>query len=175
MTAGGGWTALRHVTLESGHVRTSPRAEVSAEPLRALAPIVAAALDGERPELPVPSERPVTLRFTAAGAGWAEWAIEAGGWPLVSCRLEWTEPEPLLSVSLGAGLLAEPGASEWLGDVERCIAWAVLDRLRLRRPPPRAAPFADDHPLHALGFRPFTFDDFDPGDPQDWTGEDYCS
>lgn len=105
--------------------------------------------------MPIPSERPVTLRFAAVGAGWAEWAIEAEGWPLVSYRLEWTagEPEPKLRVSLGAGLLADPGAAEWLGDAKHCIAWAVLDRLRLRWPRGRAT-FADSHPLHALSFRP---------------------
>lgn len=78
---------LRHVTLDTGHVRTSPRSEVAAATMRAIAPIVAEALDGERPALPTPSERHVTLRVDAIGTDWADWAIDADGAPLASCRL----------------------------------------------------------------------------------------
>ena len=37
-------------------------------------------------------------------------------------------PPPWCAVSLQPGLLLHPSASEWLGDLERCIAWAWITR-----------------------------------------------
>lgn len=37
-------------------------------------------------------------------------------------------PTPWCAVSLQPGLLLHPTASEWLGDLERCIAWAWITR-----------------------------------------------
>ena len=128
--------SLRHVTLDTGHERTSPRTEVADATLQVLAPIVADALDGERPTLPTPSDRHVTLRIDAVSKSSVEWEIEADGWTLAECRLELAEPEPVLHVSLGAGLLAETDAAEWLGDAERCIAWALIDAMTEPRSDP---------------------------------------
>lgn len=37
-------------------------------------------------------------------------------------------PPPWCAVSLQPGVLLHPAASEWLGDLERCIAWAWITR-----------------------------------------------
>jgi hypothetical protein len=41
---------------------------------------------------------------------------------------------PWCGVRLGVGILRHPQATEWLGDLERCLAWAWIEADR--RPPP---------------------------------------
>lgn len=163
---------LHHLTLPTGHDRLSPRSEVSAGTLRALAPILREA-GGEipgiggghrvritraqgcavytvdcappRPDVPRPPLVTCWLAASPEGAA-AAWAdaerlylalSEATGplgraqrdlgteWPAQPAELPW------LAVLTLPGLAFAPAAAQWLGDFERCLAWALLEEGRL--------------------------------------------
>lgn len=56
---------LSHVTLSSGHVRLSPRAEVGGDVVATLKPIIARALQGS--QVPIPGYPGYTMRLDASG------------------------------------------------------------------------------------------------------------
>lgn len=114
---------LWHYTTTTGHGRASPRSEVSAEALESTRRIVQAAADNGDAEL-VDGYRLTAL--TVAPGGLASWVIAApDGAALVECRLT-PGDAPRLDVRLLPALVDHAAAARWMGDAERCIAWAIL-------------------------------------------------
>lgn len=158
---------LTHLTLNTGHTRESPRAEVGADILALLAPLVA---EGGGP-LPPPftgyrltivrgeDEAAGSAIFTFSGAGdlplatglvcWREAAssdawgkmadLLAGAGALAGATIPATPRRPSsvpwLAVMLWPAFMAAPDAAtwsavSWLGDAERCVAWALIEEGR---------------------------------------------
>lgn len=142
---------IHHITLTTGHTRRSWRHEIAPDLALHITAVLDESIcreDGE--PLPVPGYR---LRTTAQGRcavatvsaddempivtfGVAAHArCGAGLWQslLTLAAPATPEPErpqaPWCAVHLHAGIGLHPDAAEWLGDMERCIAWAWLDRL----------------------------------------------
>lgn len=144
---------LAHVTLTTGHVRRSPRDEVGAPALEVLRPLLARVLAGETVEVPW-VDGTYRLRGVADAGCCAlvllgdDAAIVAtigiGGDPAGSPAL-WRQlhqyaldaapvvtdpaappPVPWCAARLDVGATTHPDAMEWLGDLERCLAWAYL-------------------------------------------------
>lgn len=143
---------IPHVTIATGHVRRSPRAEVGDDVIRAVAP----ALD-EGGALPVPGW---SIVRGVAPAGAVLWTVEvrgiaavtvgvvehdaaaAGLWALLvdrqrrlggegTVRAARPELAPWLAVALHAeAVLLAPEDLYALADLERCLAWAWLERGR---------------------------------------------
>lgn len=135
---------LRHLTIDTGHVRDSYRAEVGDEVVAVLRPLLDRADAGER--VPIPGTDPPThMRAQRTrDRGLRVW-LEAGDDPLVDIAIApsslsgavlWSVLEqsgpppsaPWCAVALRGGLMSHPQAMGWLGDLERCLAWAWIDR-----------------------------------------------
>jgi hypothetical protein len=79
--------------------------------------------------------RPLVTFAVAAAAGATASALwlhlhveqEAAGAPLAT-DAEDPPPAPWCAVRVEPGLLEHPAAAEWLGDFERCLAWAWVVR-----------------------------------------------
>ena len=138
---------LWHVTLTTGDVRWSPRAEVA----DAILPTVAAHIARARRRGPavVPGQADVTARARSHGHALAvtlRWHDDdeiLRMWiaPTLARALElaapcdWMPaaamvPAPACLVRLADGLARYPAVAHWLGDYERCTAWAWLERSR---------------------------------------------
>lgn len=138
---------LNHITLSTGHSRRGPRAEVSGETVAALQPWLKAALkSGKNAPLPGDLGAAYSASLTLLD-GSLNCTVKRGGvplvhfavagrsrhatiWPLLA-RLagnpDLTEPgTPWLAVRLLPGLQTDVPATDWLGDFERCVAWAWL-------------------------------------------------
>lgn len=150
---------LQHVTLDTGHVRRSPRSEVEAETIPAVSRLLSLALAGDEAWIPAVEPR---CRLTAAASGRClvatVWGPDAGEqrvplatlgvagrstcgsrlWrrlhdgrpaemPALKTDAARVPPEPWCAVRLEPGLALHPEAAEWLGDLERCLAWAWLE------------------------------------------------
>jgi hypothetical protein len=162
---------LAHITLQSGHIRVSPRTEVRDEVLALLAPWLDQALASGKPmALPVQalshfsaraSEEDGALLITLFGPrgphvpgtpapgvlplvtlGVAQLSRHGEVlWPLL-VALPGTTPgikrpaEPWCAVALHPTATTYVGDVEWMGDFERCVAWAWMTR----RPALRAVP-----------------------------------
>jgi hypothetical protein len=142
---------LQHVTLDTGHVRRSPRTEVADHIVgmldgwidRMLAGETVAAgdigilLTGQRRGrcLVVDVVDQLTLDPLATiGVGthsrcggplWRELHADARATRTSADR---APPEPWVAARLRPGLVQHIGVAEILGDLERCIAWAWIER-----------------------------------------------
>lgn len=133
---------IQHYTIESGDCRESPRSEVSDAAIAALRPILVTGTH----DLPGPAG--YRLRVTVAVQSLAATVIQASsGAPLVTTyvAVEQGALDAILSstgarpavplrlpcclVTLHPTLALDPDAMGWLGDLERCIAWAWLESL----------------------------------------------
>jgi len=153
---------LNHVTLTSGHVRRSSREEVSDNLLAQLRPVVAECERAGEAEFPSPSGLMILRRIVESerpSRHVAVWAISepqgpalvtialamqaragAGLWrqlhaiPALATRADDLPPAPWLAALLHLpACLPEPHpAVHWLGDCERCIAWAWIDEVYRR-------------------------------------------
>ena len=129
---------LAHYTLDTGHLRASPRSEVGPGITELLAPLRTPGLH-DVPGFAACRVRTAiidtTLRADIGGAGgelatiWVctgaaglERATYDAGHPAV---LDLALPACL--VRLRAGIAADPSAAHWLGDFERCLAWAWIE------------------------------------------------
>lgn len=138
--------AMMHLTLNTGHVRESPRSEVGDDIIDKLRPLV------QTTGGPLPHPRGYSVQITRAGRD-AMYTIsrvmddEAA--PLVTCGLAVDDPAavwhalvqctggaiqaemppvtPWLGVVIHPVALLAPAALNWLGDAERCIAWALIE------------------------------------------------
>jgi len=132
--------ALCHYTLETGDIRRSPRSEVGDDVIRALRPMLACGT------YDVPGVDEHTCRVTTAGRVLLA-TVFVGSAPLVTfgCAVDVAGLRALcelMHVQPGADVWApaclvrvEPSAAlvghdslHWLGDFERCLAWAWVER-----------------------------------------------
>jgi len=143
---------ITHLTLSTGHARRSPRDEVGDDTLQLLVPwLRKAAATGERLPLPVAELAQYGL-IAMASDGALIATVDAGvGVPLVTIGVAQRSRQaaglwanlasifdvppglsppraPWCAVALRPALLDHPQASEWLGDFERCLAWAWITR-----------------------------------------------
>lgn len=142
-------TYLNHITLSPGHTRRSPRAEVSDETIKALQPWLKAGLKtGEDTPLPGDLGAIYSASLTLLDGSLnctvkrgelplVQFAVAARSrharlWPLLAGLAgnpDLPEPgTPWLAVRLLPGLQSDLAATGWLGDFERCAAWAWIDK-----------------------------------------------
>ncbi len=138
---------LNHYTLITGHGRLTDRSEVADDVIEALRPIVVN--DGGD----LPGGLGLVVTPSESAGGWV-FTVYHASTPLVTCGLAITPeaagevwpcllevgkvtglpilprqpPVPWLSVAILPGLnLFGMEMWEWLGDLERCIAWTLID------------------------------------------------
>jgi hypothetical protein len=132
---------LCHYTIATGHTRRSPRFEVSDGIIEVLRPLLAA---GEHDLPRFPGYR---VRVTIEGTTLAATLLSKCA-PLVTTFVVLDEPglegvltvtgcKPSGTISLPAALVEthptlalDQDAVGWLGDFERCLAWAWIERRR---------------------------------------------
>jgi hypothetical protein len=146
---------LHHLTLSTGHVARTLRADVSAEALAACRALIDAALaegiqpvpgvDGYLLEAAYHGGRCLVVHVRAAPStllvsvgiaahsrcGAALWrAITTSPGAPPGAERRQCPPEPWCTVQLMPGMGTPEGlaAAPWLGDLERCLAWAWIDR-----------------------------------------------
>lgn len=138
---------MTHLTVNTGHSRWSPRAEVSDRVLPLVAPLL------EPGEHPVPNLPGWRVVVPSSPAGWLA-TVYHGDIPVVTVGVADTPEAAAVVWDALAGLYAAlpvrggPGATErpdrlpwcaavlvtpaggqdWIGDLERCLAWAWLER-----------------------------------------------
>jgi hypothetical protein len=143
---------IHHVTLNSGHDRLSYRHEVADDIMPIMQDLLARMLAGGRVPLPVMDG--YSLSGAAEGRCLTATVWSDGEVPLVTigvagepeCGAElWRglhestdqplttdpaaqSPVPWCAARLEAPAILHPGALTWLGDFERCLAWAWLER-----------------------------------------------
>lgn len=153
---------LAHLTLNTGHTRPSPRAEVGDGTIAMLRPLV----DAGGGILPVPfamyrltvvvdDGEPDCAIFTVQRADndlplvtcFCHWGPGDGArfWAVVGTQLDTIRQgfprgalpdrlprrpraSPWLAVLVWPTALRDPEALGWLGDFERCVAWALIER-----------------------------------------------
>lgn len=146
---------IQHITLTTGHVRHTPRREVTDATLRVMGDLLARMLASERP-VPVPHVGPYSISGAASGGGLSAiiWANGPPPEPITTIGVApqpdgsatlWnslhqglttpvaTDPErcpaaPWVAAGLHAAAVKYPDAIGWLGDFERCLAWAWIER-----------------------------------------------
>jgi len=132
--------SLHHITLDTGHVRQSPRSEVSDAAVTLVRQQIEEALAGMSPEI----QPGYVLRVSAADGGMvATVATSALGplctltvasdarlsralWDMLEADAPPPEP-PWCAVRLYPALEADLDAALWLGDFSRVAAWAWLE------------------------------------------------
>lgn len=138
-------TYLNHLTLNTGHIRHSPRHEVDDQALHLTHRLIAAALDG-RADMPIPGYQLTATRFgrallltiwggddplaTIAIAGrnrdargmWAALIEQAQRFD-PAIRTDMPEA-PFAAAMLWPALGFEADAAHWIGDFGRTAAWA---------------------------------------------------
>jgi hypothetical protein len=148
-------TYIHHVTLTTGHVRQILPDEVSDEAVAAVLTLIERATAGNEtvplPALPgyslgaqasskclvvtvwadgPPSECICTIGIAAhsrCGAGlWR--ALHTWGTAPVVTDPDRCPPEPWVAAALDGAIVQHMDATEWLGDFERCLAWAWCTR-----------------------------------------------
>lgn len=140
---------INHITLSTGHNRRSPKNEVGADTIAWLRPWLDKLLSSSALlPLPEPSFAQYSaaahiahgglvitvfagadaiVTFAVAGRSrqsdplWAYMIAQHGAAPGLSAPAT-----PWLAVAVREGLAAHGEATEWLGDFERCVAWAHL-------------------------------------------------
>lgn len=138
---------LCHYTITTGHVRRSPRSEVGDDVISVLVPLLA---PGEHaiPRTPGYRVRVTIDRGVYAATVLSDRRADAAGAPLVTIMVA-TDPEgldairrttgahwaaaielPACIVEAHATLGLDRDAIGWLGDFERCLAWAWVERGR---------------------------------------------
>lgn len=141
---------IHHLTLATGHTTRIERGDVAGETLARVGPwLVALVESGEPAPLPVSdlahytahaSVQDGALLVTISGSaplvtmgvakrsrhGAALWPLMVG-LPGTKAGLE-RPGEPWCAVAIHPGVITHPDALAWLGDLERCIAWAWVTR-----------------------------------------------
>jgi hypothetical protein len=132
-----GPVGMQHLTLDTGDTRVSFRDEIRPDVIDVLQPLTATGTHA-LPQVPgctvkVTLDGPAALvtvfRDDAPLVMFGVAADEAGAaelWPLLNAQVPEPSAVPWLAVRLQAGLALHPGDGRWLGDFERCWAWAWL-------------------------------------------------
>lgn len=131
-------TGMQHLTLDTGHTRVSFRDEIRPDVLGMLAPMTRTGTH----DLPHPfagCEIKVTVDGTAAmvtvfrdDAPLVTFGVAADQdgadalWPVLGADVAEPSAVPWLAARLEPGLALHPDDGHWLGDFERCWAWAWL-------------------------------------------------
>lgn len=130
---------LWHATIQTGHTRRSFRSEVAPEIIE----LVGGWLKSDHFALPpgggyecVITRRVSNGLLAEVRNGQGTRLVEIGVanhsafaaelWEHLGGAPDARPHEPWCAVSLDAGLMEDPAATEWLGDFERCLAWAWL-------------------------------------------------
>ena len=148
-------TYLHHVTVTTGHVRRSVREEISAEALAVCRRLIDEALADTTRTVPVPGVDGYSLAAAATGRCviatiWADgppsecvatvgiaghsrcgarvWHLLHADVAGLATTAEECPPEPWCAARLEEDIVRHVDATEWLGDLERCLAWAWLER-----------------------------------------------
>jgi hypothetical protein len=135
---------LHHVTIETGHSRISTRTEVKNDVIKILKDWIHQALDPHTITVEVPSDAspPYTAMALYTGRSLLIKIInpqnqlilsfivsdrhDQRAWNLIMPETATVPPTPYCAVTLKPTL--DPALS-WLGDFERCVAWAWLEML----------------------------------------------
>lgn len=141
-------SGLHHLTLDTGDLRWSPRSEVADDVIALMAAHIANAR--RRGPAPIPGQPGYTARARARGAVLGLTARGPSDQPLIgvvvapgrqqALAATWALPAalaarvpplappdaPVCLAWLLPGLATAPEAAHWLGDYERCVAWAWL-------------------------------------------------
>ncbi|CAL8981524.1 hypothetical protein RHODGE_RHODGE_02851 [Rhodoplanes serenus] len=148
---------VEHVTMTTGDVRRTLRSEVADRDVAVCSALLRRVLSRtvSASTVPIPRRPGYSLGGRAAGGCMAA-TVWADGPPsvviatigiatrsLCGARLwrdlhrygsgpvvtdpAWCPPEPWLAVALERGIVAHVDATDWLGDFERCLAWAFLE------------------------------------------------
>lgn len=147
-------TYLNHITLSTGHTRRSPRAEVSLDTIKMLSPWLDACLK-HIDDYPLPgtlgSKHGFVMSASIQGGGLICHVGHVQTGPLVtfgvaarsrqsgelwawlcaqygSAQALVAPSVPWCAVALHPAFMQQHGASAWIGDLERCIAWAWMER-----------------------------------------------
>lgn len=131
---------LDHYTIETGHLRASPRGEVADNVIRQLSPLLRS---GDH-VMPFPDG--YSVQVTIEGTSLAATLRPTGGAPLVTVMVAVDEPGlariladtgarppkplrvPAALVTVHPTAALDQDAVGWLGDFERCLAWAWIER-----------------------------------------------
>lgn len=147
---------IDHITLTTGHSRRSPRAEVADDVVAVCADLIVRMLATPNATVPLPHPAGYSVGGIAAGkclvaTVWADGppsevvaTIGVAGGSKCGATLwralhKWGEtpvvtdaarmpPKPWVAAALDAAIVRHMDAAEWLGDFERCLAWAWLER-----------------------------------------------
>lgn len=145
---------IRHVTLTTGHVRDSWRHEISDEALRACQSLITQITAAEGALAKIPGVGEYWLSGVASG-GCLVCTVWSGPPSVVISTIgvaahsrcgsrlwhelhRWGEtpvvtdpercpPEPWVAAALDRGIAHHLEAARWLGDFERCLAWAWIE------------------------------------------------
>ena len=134
-----GKTGMQHLTLDTGHTRVSFRDEIAPAVLEQMKPLTVTGTH------PMPDPPGGTLQVSVDGSAVLATVLADDDAPLVTLAVAadadgaqklWrliggpdvAEPTatPWLAVKLQVGVWLHPAATDWLGDFERCWAWAWL-------------------------------------------------
>lgn len=107
--------AIHHLTSTTGHCRVSPRSEVDQLAIDYCKPLV---VDGIHP---VPGFRGYFVRSATVGSMY-EFVIRRETSPMIRGRLT----GDTLTIDI-LDKCAIWSAADWLGDFERCLAWAWIE------------------------------------------------
>lgn len=144
---------LHHVTLTTGHVRRSSGDEVGDAVIASLHDFIAAMITGGRPAIPnFPGytmtgtgegkcllgtvwrgDAPVVTigiagRSTCGAKLWQILHQTLAAMPPLATAGQPCPPEPWCAARLEVGGILDHEAMTWVGDFERCLAWAWLGR-----------------------------------------------
>jgi hypothetical protein len=144
---------IRHVTLTTGHARDSLQSEVSAHAVAVCRALIERVVDGDVSEaIPIPGAPGYSIAGRRAGKCMVATVYADGPPSVLICTIgvaahsrcgsrlwremhRWgttpvaTSPdrcphEPWCAAALDEGAVTHPDAMTWLGDFERCLAWA---------------------------------------------------
>ena len=151
-------TYIRHVTLTTGHTRDSLPGEVSDDVLATVGVMIDRIVADDTETVPIPGFPGYSLGGKAsskclAATVWADgppseviatigvathsrcgatlWrGLHDWGTAPVVTDPDRCPPEPWVAAALEGPIAQHPGATTWLGDFERCLAWAWVVRQR---------------------------------------------